>query len=206
MLFIIFSLLICLTGKTQTNDKKALRYYHEGVDKIIRKNYKDAIVDLSWAIMRDSGFLEAYENRGVAKYYLKDYRGAIEDFNTALKINPVDYNTYGRRGWAKYHLHDCRGAIADFTRALEGGWENFKYFNIRGKAKYYLNDYQGAIADFNKVIKLCTGERNERSLALYWRGMVKIEIGQKEDGCNDLKRAGKLGYAMAYELMDIYCQ
>lgn len=206
VLFTISVLLISLSGKGQTNDKKALRYYHEGVDKIIRKNYKDAIVDLSWSIMRDSGFLQAYENRGVAKYHLKDYRGAIEDFDTALEINPFDYNTYGRRGWAKYHLQDCEGAIADFTKALEGGWGNLKYYNIRGKAKYYLKDYQGAIADFNKVIRLCSGERKERSQAFYWRGMVKIETGQKKSGCKDLSRSGKLGYPMAYEIMEIYCQ
>jgi tetratricopeptide (TPR) repeat protein len=205
LLSVISVLLIGITVNSQTNDKKAWRYYHEGIDKILRKNYRDAIVDLSWAIMRDSGFLQAYENRGVAKYQLKDYRGAIEDFNKALEINPYDYNTFGRRGWAKFRLQDCKGAIADFSRAVEGGWENLKYYNIRGQAKYYLKDFKGAIADFNKVINLCTGEREERSMAFYWRGIVKIDLGQKESGCNDLYRAGKLGYAMAYEIIDIYC-
>lgn len=205
LLLFILLLLISLSGNSQTNDEKAMRYYHEGIDKIFRKNYKDAIIDLSWAIKRDSGFLEAFENRGVAKYYLKDYKGAIEDFNKALEINPVDFNTYGRRGWARFYIMDCTGAINDFTKAIEGGWHNFKYYNIRGRAKYYLQDYQGAIIDFNKVIKLCTGEKNERSLAFYWRGMVKIDLGQIEDGCRDLKRAGKLGYAIAYEIMEIYC-
>jgi tetratricopeptide (TPR) repeat protein len=200
-----FVCLVFITGHSQTPDVKAKRYYIEGVDKILRKNYKDAIVDLSWAIKRDSGFLEAYENRGVAKYYLKDYSGSIEDFNKALEINPVDFNTYGRRGWARFHLQDNQGAIEDFTKAIEGGWRNYKYYNIRGRAKYYLQDYKGAISDFTKVIRLCTGEKDERRMAFYWRGMVKIDLGQRADGCKDLKRAGKLGYAIAFEIMEIYC-
>jgi tetratricopeptide (TPR) repeat protein len=205
-LYLISVLLISYTGQSQTYDKKAMAYYHNGIDKFFKKNYKDAIVEFSWAIKRDSGFLQAYENRGVAKYYLKDYRGAIEDYTKALEINPADYNTYGRRGWAKFRLQDCRGAIADFTKAIEGDWDNVKYYNIRGEARYYLHDYQGAIDDFNKVIRFWSGEKYQRSKAFYWRGLVKIDLGEKDSGCLDLSKAGKLGYAMAYEVMDIYCK
>ena len=198
-------LLISFTAFCQTEDIKALAYYHSGCDKVFRRNYKDAIIEFNWAIKRDSAFLQAYENRGVAKYYLKDFRGAIEDFTKALEINPDDYNTFGRRGWARFHVQDCRGAIDDFSRAIEGIIDNTQYYNGRGQAKYYLQDYQGAIADFNKVIRLWTNERIHRSCAFYWRALAKIDLGQRESACLDLSKAWKLGFPIAFQMLDIYC-
>jgi tetratricopeptide (TPR) repeat protein len=206
MAYLISVLLMPFVVYSQTNDKKALESYNNGIDKFFKKNYIGAIADLSETIKHDSGFIQAYENRGVAKYYLQDYKGALDDFNKALEINPDDYNTYGRRGWTKFYLQDSRGAIDDFTKALEGGRNDAQYYNIRGRAKYNLKDYKGAIADFNKVINSWLEEKDQRSNAFYWRGLVKIDLGQKDSGCLDLLKARKLGNAKAYELMEIYCQ
>jgi len=203
---LILILLMSFAGYSQTNDRKAMEYCNNGCYEISRKNYKGALAEFSWAIKRDSGFIQAYENRGVAKFYLHDYKGAIDDYNKALEINPNDYNTYGRRGWAKFYLQDCKGAIADFTNAIEGCLYPTQYYNIRGQAKYYLQDYTGAIADFNEVIKFWSGEKEQRSKAFFWRGLVKIDMGQKDSGCLDLSKAGKLGYSKAYEIIEIYCQ
>jgi serine/threonine-protein kinase len=204
--YMISLIMMPFAGYSQTDNKKAMEDFLNGCDNVFRKNYQGAIADLSWAIKRDSGFLQAYENRGVAKFYLKDYRGAIADFTKALEINPSDYNTLGRRGWAKFYLQDCRGAIADFTKALEGSLDAAQYYNARGQAEYYLHDYKGAMADFNRVIKFWSGERNQRSKAFYWRGLIKINLGQKVSGCLDLNKAGKLGYAEAFKVSEIYCQ
>jgi len=205
-IYLIPILLTSYAGYSQTDNKKALTCYNNGCDKFFKKNYAGAIVDFSEAIKSDSGFIQAYENRGVAKYYLKDLRGAIADYTKALEINPEDYSTYGRRGWAKFYLQDCSGAIADFTRAIEGKLDNTPYYNIRGQAKYYLRDYTGAIADFDTVIKSWSAGKYQRSKAFFWRGLVKIDSGQKESGCLDLSKAGKLGYTKAYELIEIYCK
>jgi tetratricopeptide (TPR) repeat protein len=206
LLYVISILLIPSAVYSQTNDKNALEAYNKGMDKFFKKNYMGAIFDFSEAIRRDSGFIQAYENRGVAKYYLNDYREAIGDFNKALEINPNDYNTYGRRGWAKYHLQDCKGAIADFTKAIEGGRNEPQYYNVRGQAKYYLHEYNGAITDFNKVINSWTGEKEQRAQAFYWRGLVNIDLGQKENACIDFNKARKLGYEKAYEIIEVYCK
>ena len=123
---------------SQTDDKKAMEYYDNGIDNVFKKNYTLAIAYFSDAIKRDSGFIQAYENRGVAKYYLHDHRGAI--------------------------------------------------------------------ADFSRVIKSWSGGKDQKSKAFFWRGLVKIDSGQKESGCLDLTKAKKLGYATAYEVIDIYCQ
>ena len=205
-LYLIPVLLISFTGYSQTNDLSAKEYFNTGGEKVSGKDFRGAIDDFSAAIKRDPGFKQAYENRGVAKYYLQDLTGAIDDFTRALEIDSHDYNTYGRRGWAKFYLRDYRGAIDDFTEALKGSGDNAVYYNIRGQAKYQLPAYEGAIADFNKVIRSWTSGKNQKSKAFYFRGLSEIDLGQKDIGCLDLKKAWKSGYAKAYETIKRYCQ
>ncbi len=199
-------LLISYIINGQTNNKTAEEFYYKGVNKIFRKDYKGAIYDLTEAIRRDSDFLQAYENRGVAKYYLDDNKGAIDDYNKALVINPYDYNTFGRRGWAKFKLNDYEGAMADFTMAIEGKLDVAKYYNTRGQIKYFVGDYKGALADFDEVIKSWGIGREQKSKALFWRGLLKIDTGDNEGGCEDLKKSVKLGYGEAATVKEVYCE
>lgn len=195
-----------LAGYNQTNNNQAKEYYDNGCDKVSRKDYAGAITDFSEAIKRDSGFIQAYENRGVAKFYLKDNAGAISDYNKALKINPDDYNTHARRGWAEFNIHEYVAAIADFTKALERSRDNAHYYNIRGQAKYHLHDLEGAIPDFDRAIRYWAGDKYQKSTAYYWRGIIKIDLGQKESACSDLRKAADLGYTEANEALKKYCQ
>lgn len=206
ILFLISLFSACVGLYGQTSSKEALEYFNNGTRKISRKDYPGALADFSEAIKLDTAFLQAYENRGVAKYYLKNFKGAISDYSKALEINPDDYNTFGRRGYARLSLQDSRGAIEDFTKAIEGNRDDPRYYNIRGQAKYQLQDYQGAIDDFNWVIRYWASGRYEKSRALYWRALVKIDLGQKESACSDLDRSVKMGYAMANEIKEmIFC-
>jgi len=206
ILYLISLLSACAGVVAQTASKEALEYFNSGTNKVSRKDYYGAVADFSEAVKLDSAFLQAYENRGVAKYYLKNYKGAVSDYNKALEINPDDYNTFGRRGYAKFSLQDCMGAIDDFTKAIEGNRDDPRYYVARGRAKHQIQDYQGAIDDFNWVIKYWASGKYEKSRALYWRALVKIDLGQKESACTDLERSVKLGYAMANEIKEmIFC-
>ena len=201
------ALLLSAQGSGQLRDWKAMECFNTGTYKVLKKDFKGAIVEFNEAIRRDSLFLQAYENRGVAKYYLNDFAGAIEDYNKALDINPDDYNTFGRRGYARFNLNDFIGAVADFNEALKGDQDDAGFFTIRGQAKYKLLDYQSAIDDFNKVIRSWSFTKVQKSKAYYWRGLVKIDIGQKEEGCIDLRKAARSGYEMAVELSDMmFCK
>ena len=191
---------------SQTGDRSAMRYFISGTYKVTKKDYRGAITDLTEAIKLDSGFLQAYENRGVAKFYLQDFRGAIDDYDRALEINPDDYNTYGRRGWAKITILDCMGAIDDFTKALEGQRNAPEYYNVRGQAKYCLQDYKGAIADFDRVIGAWYSGKEYKGEAFFWRGIVKMDLGQRDGGCQDLLKAGKLGNAKALQVAEGFCK
>jgi tetratricopeptide (TPR) repeat protein len=198
-------MLLSIKGYSQTFDKSAIGYSLSGNDKVARKDYRGAIEDFSRAIKVDSGFKQAYENRGVAKFYLQDYHGAIQDYTRAIEMDPDEYSTFGRRGWAKFYLQDYMGAISDLNRAVEGSRDKYRYFNFRGQAKVRIQDFEGAIADFSTVISAWSADREQKSKALYWRGMIKISLGQKESGCLDLKKAGKSGSEEAGKAINIYC-
>jgi serine/threonine-protein kinase len=204
--YLVTLCLISFAVHCQTNNNKAKKYYDHGLEEVLKKNYTDAITDFSDAITNDPGFIQAYENRGVAKFYLKDYNGALEDYTKALEINPNDYHTLSRRGVARFYLRDYSGAIADYTKAIEGSRDNIQYYNLRGQAKYRLQDYEGAIADFSAVIKSWSAAGDQKSKAFYWRGLIKINSGQKEEGCSDLNQARKLGNPDANDAVKVYCK
>ena len=204
-LYVIILLLISVDGKSQSYNINAIGYSLSGSDKVARKDYRRAIEDFSMAIKLDSGFKQAYENRGVAKFYLKDYNGAIQDYTRAIEMDPYEYSTFGRRGWAKFYLQDYVGAIADLNRAVQGSRDKYRYYNFRGQAKVRIQDFEGALADFSTVIKSLAADREQKTKALYWRGMIKISLGQNESGCQDLKKAVKSGYEDAGKAVYIYC-
>ena len=205
MNFYLIVLLVSFSGYSQTDNKNAKEHCIRGIDKISMRDYTGAIADFSEAIKLDSGFKQAYENRGVAKFYLEDNIGAIADYTKALQIDPKDYTTYGRRGWAEYNIHDYNRAADDFTNALKGPKDNIRYYNIRGRTRYQLRDFQGAITDFDRVIKSWSSGKTQKNNAYYWRGLSKIESGQKESGCLDLKKASKAGYIKAEKAIEGYC-
>lgn len=203
--YLVVLLLISFEGYSQTFNKKAKEYFDNGCKKVSGKNYTGAVEDFSMTLKLDSGFKQAYENRGVAKFYLQDYSGAIEDYTKALEMDPNEYTTYGRRGWAKFYLHDYKGAIDDLDKAVQGSKDKYRYCNFRGEAKLRLRDYEGAIADFNLVIGSWASGKDQKSKAFYWRGMIKISLGQKESGCLDLRKAGKSGFPDAEKAIELYC-
>jgi hypothetical protein len=80
--------------------------------------------------------------------------------------------------------------------------------------KKEIQDQPGATADFKKTIeysnqKILDNRIDSKSPNLqyyrYYRGLARIALGQKDDGCLDLSKAGEFGYEDAYEMIKTYC-
>jgi hypothetical protein len=44
------------------------------------------------------------------------------------------------------------------------------------------------------------------AISYFNRGLLRLQLNQKESGCLDLSNAGELGYAKAYDVINTHCQ
>ncbi len=93
-------------------------------------------------------------------------------------------------------------SILFFTLIYSVCWsqKEVEFYNS-AVAKEESSDLIGAILDYNKSLEINPQYAN----AYFYRGMSKINVGQKENGCLDLSKAGELGYDNAYEKIKEYC-
>lgn len=154
-----------------------------------------------------------YYQRAYSKYYSEDLVDAIADCNEAIRIDSKFYDAYFIRGDSKRRLGDKYGAVADYTKSIDvvnrkDIWDVFSEWKVnesycsRGQMKTQMNDYVGAMDDFNRAIKIYDGI----SEPYYYRGMLKIKLGQNKNACIDFSKAGELGYAVAYDAIQQYCR
>jgi len=115
---------------------------------------------------------------------------------------------------AKEDLEDHRGAIKDYKKAIEMSSEVHGYwYHAIGFNYMSIDKYRGAIRFFNKTIEheketlglSVKSPSNLMLLAFYNRGLAKIYMGNKEEGCLDLSKAGEKGYEGAYKAIQKLC-
>jgi tetratricopeptide (TPR) repeat protein len=210
-------------------------YDRRGNAKLQTGDAGSALEDINRAIELKSDESTLYGNRALVKTLLKDYQGALEDCETAMGLNPRHAPYHKARGDIKLALGDTQSAIADYTKALEikpdfaeafegraGVYyatrnfsealkdldqaikikpDNFGLYSKRGDIRYESKDVRGAISDYDRSI----GLNPDFALNYFKRGMVKIVTGNKEEGCEDLKKADQLGFGGALEQIKKYC-
>lgn len=188
-------------------------YFYRGQLKHSGHDDAGAVADYTKAIdikdIKGAQLAEVYSRRGKTKNVLMDHQGAVIDYTRAIEVEPDKVQRaelYSRRGDVKKALMDYTGALDDYAKAVETEPTNIEKIGRlywgRGFSKYSRKDYQGAIGDFTKAIEI---EPNS-GLFHFYRGISRIELGQKGSGCLDLSKAGELGYKAAYEAIQKYCQ
>lgn len=177
-------------------------YCDRGHAKCEIRDFKGGMTDFTLAIAINPDYARAYFNRGVSKANLQDNIGAIEDYNKAIELNPQYEVAYCNRGGAKCSIQDFQGAILDFNKAITIDPQDIVAYLNRGTAKVELEDYKGAIEDYTTVIEI----NPKYSLAYFLRGTTKLDLGQNDNGCIDLHKAGELGYSEAYEEIKEFCK
>lgn len=197
-------------------------YSHRAYLKGLNKDYLGAISDYTYAIEneKDCTFLfkqddfdvgsinisieKLYFERGKFKNKIEDYMSAISDFNEAIKIEKTFSEAYYQRGNSKLYLGDNRGAILDYDIAINLNPKfqyNYNLYYYRGFAKVNIKDYQGALLDLNKYID----KNKEDDSGYIQRGIINLNLNEKEKACLDFSRAGELGNNEAYILIRENC-
>jgi tetratricopeptide (TPR) repeat protein len=163
-------------------------YFNRGLVHYDMKEYRAALEDFSKAIqLRPDG--ESFDRRGNVKFKLGDFKGAFEDYTEAIALQPKNYVAYTNRGRLKTELKDFNSAIDDFNEALKLRPDYaIAYFDralARKLNKEQEVDRAAVIRDFSLAIKY----NPDYEQAWYERGMMKAEIGQLWEGCQDLNQA-----------------
>ena len=170
--------------------------------------------DLSTDRPRPIDFL----GRAVAYTMLKNYPAAIADFDRVIEATPDNTVAYMGRAYAHY-MNSSRNsapgtqqeestplpapstqllaAMADYDKALQLN-PNLVYawFN-KGNIYYEAGDFTSARQAYTQALQI----NPEFGQAYYNRGLCYLNSGNRQQGFEDLSKAGELGVLPSYNLL-----
>lgn len=177
----------------------------------------EAMKDASKTIQLDPENTDAYFIRALLKSNMSDRIGAISDYDEILKrektTKPTIYKmgtVYNNKGYCLIELGKLDEALPYINKALEIEPNESYIWSSRGEFYYKKGDYKSCIIDMTKAIevsnKTVAGDFNTSGWPYYLRGLAKIKLGQKQEGCKDLSKAGEFGTSEAYKAISENCK
>ncbi len=169
-------------------------YVSQGLQKFVRGQLTESIIDFNKALFVDDNNAEAYLHRGNAKTMLKEYTEAIQDYTNAINIKPDFTDAIMQRGNVNMVLGIFGAAIDDFDTVISmcsDGSDHTKaeaYYcrgcvkwgeGYRGSAEYRYSKYEDAINDFNEALRLMPNHAEARGA----REQVTKALYKKNKGC-----------------------
>jgi len=100
------------------DSESASEHHSRGRELLQKGKYREAIEELSEAILKKPDFALAYNARGYAHYLLRQYRQALADLDEAIRLNPKYLNAYQNRSRARKAAGDKAGSSADGKQAM----------------------------------------------------------------------------------------
>lgn len=193
-----------------TTGQTATEYQTMGLSKWLTGDYQGALKDFEKQISLNGEDSEGYANKALALKSIEKYTEAIYFYTIAIEKNPKALHYYKYRGEVKTYIYDYWGAVADFSKIIEKEPNNSDALLIRGQAKMNLNDFDEALKDFNRIIQIPVTIKDGKryfikATAYFYRGIMRINRGDKNGGCLDLSKAGEMGYSDAYKKIEKYC-
>ena len=181
-------------------------YYQTAMNNYYNKNYADAVKYFTLALNNnEKEYSGLYSFRAYSKSNLGDILGAIEDYDIVIKNNY--YSSSFSKAVVLNNKAYCLVELKRYKEALPLANEairlNEKYdfiWDTRGELNYKLGFYNQCVIDMSNVIKI-----NPNGNAYYYRGLAKIKLKNKKEGCKDLSKAGMLGKSEAYIEIKKYC-
>jgi len=193
--------------------EQAQAFYLTGIANEMNNNLSNAVNYYSRCINIDNSFLDAYYRRGIVKSGLNDRIGAIADYDYiinytgAAKQGFKDMATvYNNKSYCLVELGEYDKALPLVEKALEIDKSIGYIWDTRGEIFYHKKDYRKCISDMDKAIELAEKTNYESANSFYYRGLAKIQLAQKTNGCRDLSKANELGHPKADESISKYCK
>ncbi len=156
---------IDLTSQLIKNKKNNMWYvyYYRARSNILLENYNEAIQNLHFLIRNyDSKLYEGYLDK-IYFFLAESYYGLAQKY---------------------YSLKNYQNASKYVSKALDLDESNGSMWGTKGAADYFLGKYNESIEAMDKSIAI-----KPESNSFLYRGMSKIKLGRKTEGCDDIKEA-----------------
>lgn len=114
----------------------------------LNREYDDAVVACSVALLLDPDSADAHLTRGIAYGEKGRYDKALEDFTRAIEINPKAALAYYNRGLYRQRSGDYAKAVEDYSKAIRAQPRDADAYCNRGLASVALGKTTEAVADF----------------------------------------------------------
>ena len=144
---------------------------------------------------------------GLDYYYKGQQQQALTEFQKAHAIDSTRVESYYYTGIAIATIcyqtgESCEGAIEMLTTAINIDPDFRKGYYNRGVCFLRINLYKNAIDDFTLAIK---SNKNDGD-AYCNRGLAKVKVGKKLEGCTDIQKGVSLSSTMGKNLQTSFCQ
>jgi len=181
-------------------------YFYRGICNLELNNNNHAISDFTVCIERNNNYYDALELRASSKSELNDFQGAVDDYSIIIQLmkmenTPYLASIYNNKAYALLSLNKYSEALVLVNKALDIEKSESYIWDTRGETYYFLGKYSKCIEDMNKAISL-----EEHDNSYYVRGLAKIKLGDREDGCRDLHKAIEFGKVISSELLLTNCK
>ncbi len=174
-------------------------YYVRGVEKILVKDYRAAIIALSEAIRLNGRFIEAYLKRCEAYIALGEERAALEDCQRILRYRPDCAIAYYYQGRARQRLGYADSAIKAYSKAIRLDKNFAPSYYYRGVANHELRYRNHAISDWREYAELCKQQGNLQGYRLGMNALSQYSCLPIKIGNRTLEQWWRQGVEMLFQ-------
>jgi len=199
---------------------KAYYYAHTLSPLSLKPDYPNAINTISTAIYMNPNKANYLKVRSEYEFKMEQKLSALADISLAIEKDDTNDSYYHFRGVIKFTMNDYRSALNDLSIAISLNNTSYIYYQLRGNVYYNLAKYDNAYNDYTTTINLLfkqIANTNKRIMSenplnvdlrqtLVLRGMALVQENKPYDGCDDFKRAVRMGDSRASNYMRQYCQ
>lgn len=180
--------------------EKSSRYYFSlAVNEFKSEEYNNAFELFSKAIEKDSTNAYAYFMRAQVLGILQASKDSIcKDLKKAKEYGHPEAKEVLGKYCIDIPIDEFNKQKASFDSYIESNPERFEGYFDRADLYFDIQKFEDAIEDYTKVIEI-----KEHSMAYYNRGLCYIQLGMKQEGCKDIKKAAELGYKVKKELLEL---
>ncbi len=184
-------------------DRIPKAYYFRAYAYLEQGSSKEALHDLNKVIeLKPAEYLPmAYQSRATLMANTGRFENALSDINQALELDSSNVSYLLVRGRLYLDMNRMVQAKNDFDKAVQLNPDEAVPYYYR--AMYYtkVKDFKSALKDYDAMVILDP----ENGELYYNRAIIKYQLGQKDEACQDFRQAANQGYQRAYSMLRSYC-